>query len=189
MYSMPFLIIFIFFYTWELHCQHIPISSFTWSRSHNFKTTRIVSYWALRAVFKICGRGGWGGVSHMKQTGMLVVSLRGVNFGFWSLLGCKALLFYAAKVSFRIPRRNTELREEKQKSNFLEIYDTAFKNYFWIKAFGDYVFMSSKLIACRICMFPSGLFWGQNLLKPRPDWSPLGVTKSLSHAQMVSFRG
>ena len=26
---------------------------------------------------------------------------------------------------------------------------------------------------------------GQNLLKPRPDWSPLGVTKSLSHAQMV----
>ena len=34
-------------------------------------------------------RGGGGGVdSHMKQTGMLVVSLRGVNFGFWSRLGC-----------------------------------------------------------------------------------------------------
>ena len=29
-----------------------------------------------------------GGDSHMKQTGMLVVSLRGVNFGFWSHLGC-----------------------------------------------------------------------------------------------------
>ena len=29
-----------------------------------------------------------GGDSHMKQTGMLVVSLRGVNFGFWSRLGC-----------------------------------------------------------------------------------------------------
>ena len=29
-----------------------------------------------------------GGVSHMKQTGMLVVSLRGVSFGFWSRLGC-----------------------------------------------------------------------------------------------------
>ena len=28
--------------------------------------------------------------SHMKQTGMLVVSLRGVNFGFWSRLGCPA---------------------------------------------------------------------------------------------------
>ena len=32
--------------------------------------------------------GGGGGDSHMKQTGMLVVSLRGVNFGFWSRLGC-----------------------------------------------------------------------------------------------------
>ena len=31
-----------------------------------------------------------GGDSHMKQTGMLVVSLRGVNFGFWSRLGCPA---------------------------------------------------------------------------------------------------
>ena len=29
-----------------------------------------------------------GGDSHMKWTGMLVVSLRGVNFGFWSRLGC-----------------------------------------------------------------------------------------------------
>ena len=29
-----------------------------------------------------------GGNSHMKGTGMLVVSLRGVNFGFWSRLGC-----------------------------------------------------------------------------------------------------
>ena len=29
-----------------------------------------------------------GGDSHMKQTGMLVVSLRGVNFGFGSRLGC-----------------------------------------------------------------------------------------------------
>ena len=31
---------------------------------------------------------GGGGDSYMKQTGMLVVSLRGVNFGFWSRLGC-----------------------------------------------------------------------------------------------------
>ena len=31
---------------------------------------------------------GGGRNSHMKQTGMLVVSLRGVNFGFWSRLGC-----------------------------------------------------------------------------------------------------
>ena len=29
-----------------------------------------------------------GGTPHMKGVGMLVVSLRGVNFGFWSHLGC-----------------------------------------------------------------------------------------------------
>ena len=32
--------------------------------------------------------GGGGGDSHMEGAGMLVVSLRGVNFGFWSHLGC-----------------------------------------------------------------------------------------------------
>ena len=32
-------------------------------------------------------RGG-GGTLHMKGAGMLVVSLKGVNFGFWPHLGC-----------------------------------------------------------------------------------------------------
>ena len=36
----------------------------------------------------IPGGGGGGGGSHMKQTGMLVVSFRGVNFGFLCRLGC-----------------------------------------------------------------------------------------------------
>ena len=40
----------------------------------------------------------------------------------------------------------------------LEIYDNAFKNYFYLKAFDDYVFILLKLIACRICLFLSGLF-------------------------------
>ena len=31
--------------------------------------------------------GGGGGDSHMKGAGMLVVSLRGVIFGFWSYIG------------------------------------------------------------------------------------------------------
>ena len=31
---------------------------------------------------------GVGWTPHMKVVGMLVVSLRGVNFGFWSHLGC-----------------------------------------------------------------------------------------------------
>ena len=44
---------------------------------------------------------GWGGegggvTPHTKVVGMLVVSLRGVTFGFWSHLGCsgqKAIIF------------------------------------------------------------------------------------------------
>ena len=31
---------------------------------------------------------GGGGTPHMKEVGMLVVSLRGVHFRFWSHLGC-----------------------------------------------------------------------------------------------------
>ena len=32
--------------------------------------------------------GGGGKDSHIEREGMLIVSLRGVNFGFWSHLGC-----------------------------------------------------------------------------------------------------
>ena len=49
---------------------------------------------------------GGGGTPHMKGVGMLVVSLRGVNFGFWSHLGCSgqdAIIFSPEeKVSFRV---------------------------------------------------------------------------------------
>ena len=45
---------------------------------HNL-TARLQSFFAAKKP---------GEDSHMKQTGMLVVSLRGVNFGFWSRLGC-----------------------------------------------------------------------------------------------------
>jgi len=38
---------------------------------------------------KVYCRWVWArGDSYMKQTGMLVVSLRGLNCGFWSRLGC-----------------------------------------------------------------------------------------------------
>ena len=42
----------------------------------------------------------------MKVVGMLVVSLRGVNFGFWSHLGCSGQTpsYLAVKVSFRVAR-------------------------------------------------------------------------------------
>ena len=78
----------------------------------------------------------------MKQTGMLVVSLRGVNFGFWSRLGCSgqsAIILKAAKVSLRVPRRNTELREEKQKSNLL------FFSFFFF-------FFKRSLLGVKICL-------------------------------------
>ena len=44
--------------------------------------------------------------SHLKGPGMLVVvSLRGVNFGFWSNLGCSgknAIIYLDVKVSFKV---------------------------------------------------------------------------------------
>ena len=42
----------------------------------------------------------------MKGVAMLVVSLRGVNFGFWYHLGCSGqnAINLAVKVSFRVPR-------------------------------------------------------------------------------------
>ena len=39
------------------------------------------------ALWRGLGEGG-GGDSAYEMVGMLVVSLRGVNFGFWSHLGC-----------------------------------------------------------------------------------------------------
>ena len=40
----------------------------------------------------------------MKGEGMHVISLRGVNFGFWSHLGCSGqnAIILAVKVSFRV---------------------------------------------------------------------------------------
>ena len=75
-------------------------------------------------------------------------------------------MFRAQRQYFK-PPRNTELHEEKQKSKTVFLICFVF------------VFVCFKAVSFR----------GQNLRKPRPDWSPWGVTRSLSHAQMVSFRG
>ena len=51
------------------------------------------------------GGGGGGEDSHMKRARMLVVSLSGVNFRFWSLLGCSgqtAPLYLAIEITFRV---------------------------------------------------------------------------------------
>ena len=107
----------------------------------------------------------------MKQTGMLVVSLRGVketqNFGKRN----RSQIFFLTCFIYRIasviqpsasaafvninqfsilPSAKETMHEHDEE---LEIYDNAFKNYFQIKAFDDYVFISLKLIACHICLF------------------------------------
>ena len=126
----------------------------------------------------------------MKQTGMLVVSLRGVNFGFWSRLGCsgqsanilcrQGLVQGSAKKD-RITRRETEVK-------------FSFKFSFQIKAFDNYVFISLKLIACRNCEFLSRLFQGSKLvsfrghkkLEPRPDGLLQGLNSKFPTSIPVS---
>ena len=50
---------------------------------HNMITRDLECPW--HDYRRICSPGG---TRHMNEVGMLVVSLRGVNFGFWSHLGC-----------------------------------------------------------------------------------------------------
>ena len=49
-----------------------------------------VSVWGHDGAQDCCPGwgGGGGGNFHLKEVGILVVSLRGVNFEFWSHLGC-----------------------------------------------------------------------------------------------------
>ena len=59
-----------------------------------------LDYQKVRYILK-----GVGGGSHMKRAGMLVVSLRGVNFGFWSQgVLDKTPVYLAVKVSFSFAR-------------------------------------------------------------------------------------
>ena len=83
----------------------------------------------------------------MKQTGMLVISLRSVSFGFWSPLGCSG---QSAKILSRQEIQNYAKRNRSQ------------------------IFF----LTCFVLVYLSVL-----------KRSSLGLTKSLSHAQMVSFGG
>ena len=42
----------------------------------------------LACLRGVGGAGGGGGGSNIKKVGVFVISLRGVNFRFWSRLGC-----------------------------------------------------------------------------------------------------
>ena len=89
----------------------------------------------------------------MKQMGMLVISLRGVNCGFWSRLGC-------SEQSANILCRQGLVQGFAKKHRITQ--GCFFPD--------DYVFISLKLIAYRICVFLSGLFQGSKFF--------------LSHAQI-----
>ena len=58
--------------------------------------------------------GGGGGEPHMKRSGMFAVSLRGVNQGLWSHLGCsrRNATILAVKVSLRVVRE--EITKQKE---------------------------------------------------------------------------
>ena len=58
--------------------------------------------------------GGGGGDSHMKVTGMLVVSLRGLNCRFWSRLGFsgrKANIFTHTGIAQGYSQRNIYMKK------------------------------------------------------------------------------
>ena len=100
----------------------------------------------------------------MKQTGMLVVSLKSLKF--WILVSLK--VFRAKRQYFKLPRSCLGFREETQN------YAKRNRSQIFFLFFFPFRGVSLK---------------GPNLLKPRPDWSPLVVSKRLSYAKMVSFRG
>ena len=58
------------------HCKHVSVGALL--------IIKHLSYPILSCSLRPTG----GGTPHMKGVGMLVVSFRGVNFGFWSHLGC-----------------------------------------------------------------------------------------------------
>ena len=101
----------------------------------------------------------------MKQTGMLVVSLRGVNFGFWSRLGCSGQS--ASMQYFMPPRSRLGFRQETQ--NYAKRSRSQILTCF--------VYRITSVIINIIkthCMSHSCVF----------KWSLLGVKIFLSHAQI-----
>ena len=91
---------------------------------------------------------------------MLVVSLRGANFGFWSHLGCsgKTPSYLAMKVSFRVAR-------EKILKYVFDMY--IFNVFYLLDSYNPF------FLIC-VC-FNMVSFRDQKKLGPRPDRSPLGV--------------
>ena len=99
----------------------------------------------------------------MKGARVLVVSLRGVNFRFWSRLRCSGqnTLYLAVKVSFRVARE--------------EILNIIFSIHF---IYSIHV-IKVKMIALR----------SQKKVRPRPNFSPSGVNSQFPTRIPSPFRG
>ena len=117
--------------TWEIFVTTKNTCHFTLHRVWNIDVHNAENSISGPLAFKIFWGGGGvrgpaprphfpgAGNSHMKQTGMLVVSLRSGNFGFWSRLGCSRQsanilchqgLFLGSAGKHRITRRETEVK-------------------------------------------------------------------------------
>ena len=69
--------------------------------------------------------GGGENTAYEKGVVMLVVSLRGVNFGFWSHLGCSGqnpISYLAVPVSFRVARQKYKKYQEPITNRPLKVY-------------------------------------------------------------------
>ena len=63
----------------------------------------------------------------MKVVGILVDSLRGVNFGFWSHLGCSGqnVIIFSCEVSFRLARKKIESSSPQVSQTIkIEVFET-----------------------------------------------------------------
>ena len=112
--------------------------------------------------------GGGGGDFHMEWTGMFVVSLRGVNFGFWSRLGCSGqnVIIFSPQ---GLVKCCTQRNNKTERILILYIYSIHINKFAIIKSH------------CTFCLFHKLVsFRGLHKLRPRPDWSLLGVKFKIS---------
>ena len=103
----------------------------------------------------------------MKWVVMLVISLRGINFGFWSHLGCSgqnAIIFSRKGLVWGCTRK---------KNIKIYIFDMYIFNGFYL--------LHSYNPSFLICLcFNMVSFRGKKKLGPQPDRSPLGVSFKIS---------
>ena len=111
-----------------------------------------------------------GGGSHMKQAGMLVVSLRGVKFWFWSRLGCSGQstnILCRSRLGFREETQNYAKRNRSQ-IFFLD------KSIRWLC-----LYIIKTHCMSHFCVFKQSLL-GSKFAWATPSWSPLGVKFKIS---------